>query len=62
MSAYRYFVFLLTLLLLLLSIYETWATGRIYGLVPIIAFSLLLPYEYYRAFLGRRADPKPGKD
>ena len=58
MRGYRVFLFVLTLLLLLLSIYETWVTGRIYGWIPVLAFSFLLPYEYARAFLPEQNKPK----
>jgi hypothetical protein len=61
MSAYRVSLFLLTLFLLVLSIYETWATGRIYGIIPIVAFSFLLPYEFAQAFLPKQDKTKPRK-
>jgi TctA family transporter len=59
MQSSRLLLFLLTLLLLVISIYVTWVTGKIYGLVSIVAFALLLPYEYSKAFPA--AKPKPGK-
>ena len=61
MQGSRLMLFLLTLLLLILSIYLTWVTGKIYGLVSIVAFALILPYEFAKAFPPAKGKPKPGK-
>ena len=61
MRTSRMLLFLATLLLLILSIYLTWITGKIYGLVSILAFAFLLPYEFSKAFPPPQGKPKPGK-
>jgi len=61
MQSSRLLLLLLTLLLLVLSIYVTWITGKIYGLISIVAFALLLPYEYSKAFPQPQGKPKPRK-
>jgi uncharacterized membrane protein len=61
MRTSRVILMLLTLLLLVVSIYETWITGKLYGLISVIAFAMLLPYEFSKAFPPPSSQPKPGK-
>jgi len=59
MRTSRVLLFMGTFLLLVLSIYLTWVTGKLYGLISIIAFAFLLPYEFSKAFPAPRATSKP---
>jgi uncharacterized membrane protein len=61
MRGSRILLLLATLLLLLVSIYETWTTGKVYGWISVIAFAILLPYEFARAFPPTEARAKSGK-
>jgi hypothetical protein len=40
--------------LLIISIYLTWTTGNLFGIIPILCFGLLLPYEFAKTFLARK--------
>jgi hypothetical protein len=61
MRTSRVLLMLATLALLLLSIYETWISGKVYGLISIIAFAMLLPYEFSKAFPPPQSKQKPRK-
>jgi uncharacterized membrane protein len=61
MRGSRILLLLATLLLLLVSIYETWTTGKVYGWISVIAFAILLPYEFVKAFPSSGGSSKSGK-